>query len=154
MTRWPCLGTRRYWLVPNGKSPDKVHEVQEYVRSVAPEDIVRAIDWLLMNRWTPSGAKGGRGESFGNAQIEFERDGDRVTVARDRNQCYMRVQRAEWKQFFDLDIVVDTMAVGGSGRRSRRTKRCLSSCLLEPHGWTFFPVRWPGRQQSPMSQAR
>jgi hypothetical protein len=95
--------------VPNDQSSDKVPEIEEYVKSVAPEDVVRTLDWLLMNRWVVSNAKYGGGESFGNAQIEFDRDGDRVTVTRDRSQWCMHLQRAAWKQPFDLGIVVDTM---------------------------------------------
>ncbi len=68
--------------MPNDQSSDKVPEIEEYVRSVAPADVVRTLGWLLMNRWVVSNAKYGGDESFGNAQIEFDRDGDRVTVTR------------------------------------------------------------------------
>jgi hypothetical protein len=58
----------------------------DYGREVAPPDVAGSLDWLAREGFAVVGERGGRGESFGNLIVVFERPGMAVRVTRDRGQ--------------------------------------------------------------------
>jgi hypothetical protein len=54
----------------------RIRVVKEYVRTAAPEDAGRTLDWLSRNGWEVVDAVGVESESLGNVRIEFADQGD------------------------------------------------------------------------------
>jgi hypothetical protein len=93
---------------PEGESD--IEPVLQYFQETAPPDVLETISWLASQGWRPHSAQGGLSESFGNALVEFSNQGWAIRIARDRDQWMLDIQKPDWKQPIDLQIIADTIA--------------------------------------------
>lgn len=71
-----------------------------------PRDVEATVRWLLGLGFTETAAWYSE-SAFGNLAITFARDGDEITVTRDRAQWALELRLAGWKHCFGLDIILD-----------------------------------------------
>jgi hypothetical protein len=96
--------------VPRPEGESEIEPVLHYFQETAPADVLETISWLASEGWRPHSAQGGLGESFGNAQVEFSKQGWAIRIVRDRDQWMLDIQKPDWKQPIDLQIITDTIA--------------------------------------------
>jgi hypothetical protein len=96
--------------VPRREGESEIEPVLHYFQETAPTDVLETISWLASEGWRPHSAQGGQSESFGNALVEFSKQGWAIRIVRDRDQWMLDIQKPDWKQPIDLQIITDTIA--------------------------------------------
>lgn len=91
----------------DASDPGRIERVMQLMRLSAPVDVAETLNWLEEARWLARSAWGGPPEWEGNASlaVEFAKDGDRLTVARDRGQWLVSLHPDGWRESVDLDVV-------------------------------------------------
>ena len=93
----------------HGESSD-LETVLRYFGETAPSDVLETITWLESQGWRPDFAQGGPKEGFGDALVDFTKQGWRIRIVRDRGQWMMDIQKPGWKGPIDTQIIADTIA--------------------------------------------
>jgi hypothetical protein len=78
--------------------------VWDYVRSTAPDDVRRTVQWLLGEGYALTASSRGESESFGNALLVFTR-GTEITITRDRSQWVVTVALSPGATPMALDVL-------------------------------------------------
>ena len=89
------------------RDPGRIDLVMQLVRQSAPVDVAETLNWLEEAGWRARAAWGGPPDWPGNASlaVEFAKDGDEVSIARDRGQWMLDICPVGWGRSVDLEIV-------------------------------------------------
>lgn len=80
----------------------------------ATPDVATTIGWLGDNNFEITQQSGGAGEAFGNAQVEFNRDGLVVRITKDRSEWKLDVS-APGIKFMNLQYLVNAREKTATG---------------------------------------
>jgi hypothetical protein len=83
-----------------------VDDVVNFMIARATPDIATTIRWLGDNNFEVTQQGGGAGEAFGNAQVEFSRDGLVVRITKDRSEWKLDVAPPGLK-FMNLQYLIN-----------------------------------------------
>ncbi|HEY3670788.1 MAG TPA: hypothetical protein VGN51_07635 [Acidimicrobiia bacterium] len=111
MATTACTPYLPHWHAPTGQYAWVLSSPAEsfaYAVSVATDDVRDTFALLERNGFALT-AGIGRGESMGGVQVAFTRGSETIQITRDRHQWLMNLRRQEWRDGFDLDIILDTI---------------------------------------------
>jgi hypothetical protein len=107
-----------------------------YALSRATEDVVATIGWFETEGFVLRRGLGGPKESFGNVLLEFEREGVRARIVRDRNQWVIDIAAPGGKSH-GLHVWLTAMRGGKADPGPRRALGDrLSDQLPEGERWS------------------
>lgn len=132
----------------------RIGVVMHLMRLSAPVDVAETLDWLGEAGWRARAAWGGPPDWPGNASlaVEFAKDGDRVSIARDRGQWMFDMYPDGWGRSVDLEIVHAAI----TGRSDWSSPRVEAQPVQLPSGvswreWVPRALSWlsevPDREQ-------
>jgi hypothetical protein len=89
-------------------------DVVNFMIARSTPDVATTIGWLGENNFEVTQQSGGAGETFGNAQVEFNRGGLAVRITKDRSEWKLDVSPPGIK-FMNLQYLIDAKEKAGTG---------------------------------------
>jgi hypothetical protein len=86
-----------------------VEAALSYVQETAPTDVLETVAWLQSTGWQVEEVQGGRGESFGNVLVDFEKGQTRIRLVRDRGQWLLTIRPADWSETYDFQVIAQAL---------------------------------------------
>jgi hypothetical protein len=103
-------------------------DVVNFMISRATSDVATTIDWLGANNFEVTQQSGGAGETFGNAQVEFNRTGLVVRITKDRSDWKLDVA-PPGNKFMNLQYLVGAQEKAQTSETSEATSRTKAGPL-------------------------